>query len=44
MIVLDADYLDEAALAFYQTHPEHLAVAEYVRSVVSDRACIDFED
>jgi hypothetical protein len=42
-VVLDSDFLDAAALDFYQTHPAHLAVVEYVRSVVSDRACIDFE-
>jgi hypothetical protein len=43
-VVLDADYLDEAALAFYQSHPAHLEVATYVRSVVSDRVCVDFEE
>lgn len=42
-VVLDSDFLDAAALDFYQTHPAHVAVVEYVRSVVSDRACIDFE-
>lgn len=42
-VVLDSDYLDEAALDFYQVHPAHVAVVEYVRSVVSDRVCIDFE-
>jgi len=42
-VVLDSDFLDAAALDFYQTHPAHLVVVEYVRSVVSDRVCIDFE-
>jgi len=42
-VVLDADYLDEAALAFYQAHPAHHEVAQYVRSVISERVCIDFE-
>lgn len=42
-VVLDADYVDAAALDFYQTHPQHLEVAGYVRSVIRERACIDFE-
>ncbi len=42
-VVLDADYLDAAALEFYQVHPAHVAVAGYVKSVVSGRVCIDFE-
>jgi len=42
-VVLDSDFLDEAALDFYQTHPAHLAVVDYVRSVVGSRVCIDFE-
>jgi hypothetical protein len=43
-VVLDADYLDAAALEHYQVHPAHLDVAQYVRSVVSDRVCVDFEN
>ena len=27
----------------YQVNPDHVAVAAYVRSVVSDRKCVDFE-
>ncbi len=42
-VVLDADYRDTAALEAYQVHPEHVAAAAYVRSVVSARACIDVE-
>lgn len=42
-VVLDADYRDADALAGYIAHPAHLEVAQYVRSIISDRACIDFE-
>ena len=42
-VVLDSEYVDAAALDFYQSHPEHLVVVGYVRSVVSSRVCIDFE-
>ena len=42
-VLLDADYRDTAALDFYQAHPAHVEVAAYVRTVVTARACIDFE-
>lgn len=41
-VVLDSDYRDGAALAAYQVHPAHVAVTGFVKSVVSERACIDF--
>lgn len=42
-VVLDGDYRDTAALDAYQVHPAHVEVAAYVRSVVTARACIDYE-
>lgn len=42
-VMLDTTFTDEAALKAYQTNPDHVAVATYVRSVVSDRKCVDFE-
>jgi len=42
-VVLDGDYRDTAALDAYQVHPAHVEVVGYVRSVVTARACIDFE-
>jgi hypothetical protein len=42
-VVLDSDYRDREALAVYQVHPAHQEVAAYVRTLVSARACIDFE-
>jgi quinol monooxygenase YgiN len=43
-VVLDSDYRDEAALDFYQAHPAHQEVVQYVKSVTTARACIDFSD
>lgn len=42
-IMLDSTLTDEAALKAYQENPDHLAVAQYVRSVVESRKCVDFE-
>jgi quinol monooxygenase YgiN len=42
-LVLTADYEDAAALQRYVEHPEHQKVVEYVRSVVSDRASVDYQ-
>lgn len=42
-VALIGDYDDHQALDAYQVHPAHQDVVTYVRSVVSARACIDFE-
>ena len=42
-LILDSTFVDEAALKGYQTNPKHVEVATFVRSVVADRKCIDFE-
>lgn len=42
-VALVADFADRAALEAYLTHPDHLAVVTYVRSVVSDRVAVDLE-
>ena len=42
-LMLDSTFEDEQSLKNYQTDPEHLKVAEIVRSVVSSRKCVDFE-
>lgn len=41
-LALVADFADTDALEAYQVHPAHQEVAVFVRSVVSDRAAIDF--
>ena len=42
-VVLVSEHDDAEALAAYQAHPEHVAVGPYVRSVVADKACVDYE-
>ena len=42
-VMLDTTFTDENALKAYQTNPHPVAVATYVRSVVSERNCVDFE-
>lgn len=42
-MMLDSSFTDESALAGYQVHPLHLEAAGYVRSVVCQRLCLDFE-
>lgn len=41
-LLLDSSFISEEALKNYQVNPEHLKVAEFVRSVVSERKCADF--
>jgi hypothetical protein len=42
-LAIVADFTDVAALEGYQVHPAHQEVVTYVRSVVSERAAVDFE-
>lgn len=42
-VCLVTDFADRAGLDEYQVHPSHQEVAAYVRSVVSERAAVDFE-
>ena len=42
-MMLDSAFEDEASLAGYQTNPLHVAAASYVRQVVEQRLCLDFE-
>jgi hypothetical protein len=41
-LALVADFADVEALDRYQVHPAHQEVVTFVRSVVSDRASVDF--
>ena len=43
-IALNSLFADEAALAHYQAHPEHVRAAAFVGSVTCDRACIDYHE
>ena len=42
-IVLYITFENEQDLDAYQKHPEHLEVAKFIREVVTDRACVDYE-
>ncbi len=42
-MLLYSEFEDKDALKVYQVHPLHVAVATYIRSIVCDRACADFE-
>ena len=41
--MLDSSFESAAALAGYQSHPEHLKVRAYVHTVVQSRVCMDYE-
>jgi len=41
-VVLDSDFATEADLAAYQTHPQHVEAAAFIRSLVAARSCVDF--
>lgn len=43
-IVLVSAFDSAAALAAYQTHPLHVEIASFVRSVAIDRKVVDYED
>ncbi len=42
-VILSAKFATMDDLATYQKHPDHQAVGKYVKSVVSERACVDYE-
>jgi hypothetical protein len=43
-IILNSLFESEGALAEYQTHPEHLKAASFVRSVTQNRVCADYNE
>lgn len=42
-IMLESTFISAQALADYQVHPAHVAVAQLVGSVTCNRACMDYE-
>ncbi|AOF87727.1 stress responsive A/B Barrel domain protein [Hydrogenophaga sp. RAC07] len=42
-LVLNSTFTDRAALAAYQTHPSHVALKPFMRRVVLERQCMDYE-
>lgn len=43
-LILESSFESEEALNNYQVHPEHVKAAAFVRSVVKDRICIDYQE
>ena len=41
-ICLYSEFKDQNDLKIYQEHPEHLKVKDYIVSVVTDRAVVDY--
>jgi hypothetical protein len=42
-IMLESVLDDEEALAAYAVHPAHVAVKDYIGTVVKNRKCVDFK-
>lgn len=42
-IVLTTDFKSFNDLATYAAHPDHIKVGEFIKQVVIDRACVDYE-
>ncbi len=42
-IVLTTEFKNFDDLATYAVHPEHLKVVDFVKQIVVDRACVDYE-
>lgn len=43
-VILDSLFESEEALNQYQVHPEHVKAAGFVRTVMKDRKCIDYQE
>lgn len=43
-LMLDSAFVSVEALKAYAVNPDHLAVAVFVRSVVSSRKCMDIDE
>lgn len=42
-LVLNSSFTDREALAAYQAHPSHTALKPFMRAVVLERQCMDYE-
>lgn len=42
-VVLNSTFVDRAALEAYQMHPTHAAIKPFMKSVVRERQCMDYE-
>ena len=42
-LLLYTEFTDRAALAAYQQHPQHVAAKPFMKAVVQERQCMDYE-
>lgn len=42
-VCLYSELADVDALAHYQTHPKHVEVAAFMKTIVQNRHCVDYE-
>ena len=42
-LMLYSEFSDRAALAAYQAHPQHVALKPFMKAVVKERQCMDYE-
>lgn len=42
-VVLVSEFDDKAALEGYQIHPDHIAIGQWITTVVSEKATVDYE-
>lgn len=42
-LVLYSEFISVDALRAYATHPDHVAVGAFIRSVATTRVCVDYE-
>ena len=42
-VVLYSEFDDAACLAAYQSHPDHVKVAEFLKDTATDRRVVDYE-
>lgn len=43
-IILNSLFESEEALSNYQVHPEHVKAGSFIRTVVKDRKCVDYNE
>lgn len=41
-VILNSVFKDEAALAAYQNHPDHMAIKPFMKAIVAQRQSMDF--
>ncbi|MDD2214192.1 MAG: Dabb family protein [Oscillospiraceae bacterium] len=42
-LILDATFVSEDSLLKYQKHPQHVKAGEFIRSVMTNRTCCDYQ-